>query len=167
MLLATSATDESHSWLSVGLLDAESGCATSCRSSFACPQFVCPTPRTAQRFSKCTLIRSRRQVSDAASRSQVFMTNELGTNELGTTELGTNELGANELGANTSDDDSTQKFCRNGTPTNGTPHLPCRTHCHNLTAPNIYSHLLQGAQDDAVLKVDAMMRERAPAVKTE
>ena len=79
--------------------------------------------------------------------SQVFMTTELGTNE---------------LGANTSDDDSTQKFCRNGT-----PHLRCRTHCHNLTAPNIYSHLLQGAQDDAVLKVDAMMRERAPAVKTE
>lgn len=35
------------------------------------------------------------------------------------------------------------------------------------TTANTYSHLLQGAQDDAVLKVDAMMQERAPAVKTE
>ena len=139
MLLATSATDESHSWLSVGLLDAESGCATSCRSSFACPQFVCPTPRTAQRFSKCTLIRSRRQVSDAASRSQVFMTNELGTNE-----LGTNELGTNELGANTSDDDSTQKFCRNGT-----PHLPCRKHLFPSAARRSGRCSPEGRCDDA------------------
>ena len=114
MLLATSATDESHCWLCVGLLDAESGCAMSCLSSFGCPQFVCLTPRTPQLFPKCTLIRSRRQVPDGAGRSQVFMTNELGTNE---------------FGIDTSDDDSTQKFCRNGR-----LHLPSRTHCRNLTA---------------------------------
>ena len=51
------------------------------------------------------------------------------TNELVTNELVTNELVTNELETNTSDDDSTQKFCRNGT-----LHLPCCTHCRNLTA---------------------------------
>ena len=42
--------------------------------------------------------------------------------------ISTNELGTNELGTNTSDNDSTQKICRNGT-----LHLPCRTYCRNLT----------------------------------
>ncbi len=34
------------------------------------------------------------------------------------------------------------------------------------TTANTYSHLLQGAQDEAVLKVDAMMRRPAPKTKT-
>lgn len=35
------------------------------------------------------------------------------------------------------------------------------------TTANIYSHLLQGAQDEAVSKVDAMMLKRAPEAKSE
>ncbi len=35
-------------------------------------------------------------------------------------------------------------------------------HRNFQTTANVYSHLLQGAQDDAVAKVDAMMEKRAP-----